>query len=103
MALRMGGDAPHLGMYHGEIRQLNGAYLAYENEEKLQVYRPVNDYNGGRERVGMGLLISEYLQNSGSKNRENLEKSLRSYIRFVERELTDAETGEIFNDIGRDQ
>lgn len=27
--------------------------------------------------------------------------SLRSYIRFVERELTDAETGEIFNDIGR--
>lgn len=51
----------------------------------------------------MGLLISEYLQNSGSKNRENLEKSLRSYIRFVERELTDAETGEIFNDIGRDQ
>lgn len=87
--------------YYGELRQLDGAYLAYDNEEKLQVYRPVNDYNGGRERVGMGLLLSEYLQD-GSEIAEDLEKSLQSYIRFVERELADPETGEVFNDVGRD-
>ena len=89
--------------YRGELSNLYGAYLTYDNEERLQVYRPVNDYNGGRERIGMGLLISEYLQKSGRKGNEELENSLQEYIRFVERELADQASGEVFNDIGRDR
>lgn len=44
--------------YHGSVRELQGAYLIYDNEEKHIVYQPENDYNGGRERVGMGLLMA---------------------------------------------
>lgn len=88
--------------YTGRLSELKGAYLAYDNEEQLQVYRPVNDLNGGRERVGMGLLMSRYLQQGGADEGGRMEKSLLQYAEFVERELVDTQTGWVYNDIGRD-
>lgn len=41
---------------------LKGAYLIYDNEEERQIYRPENDFNGGRERIGMGVLMARFLQ-----------------------------------------
>lgn len=78
---------------------LDGAYLIYDNEEKHMHYSAQYDRNGGRERVGMGLLITEYLKTSGSRE---LEESLKRYIAYVERELVNTETGEVYNDCGRD-
>lgn len=101
------------GCYAGS---LEGAYLAYDNEEEHMYYDRNNDYNGGRERVGMGILIAEYLQlmkdeaggalpvQGAHSDGEIafLEESLRRYLAYVERELLDVETGEVFNDFGRD-
>ena len=77
---------------------LNGAYLIYDNEEQQQYYGHRNDYNGGRERVGMGVLMAHYLQKHPD---EILRESLNQYIAYVKRELFDEETGEVFNDAGR--
>lgn len=88
--------------YQGEIRGLRGAYLLYDNEEEHVVYRPVNDYNGGRERVCMGLLLSRYLQQGGRDEGGLLEESLLKYVDYVLRELVDSDTGRVYNDIGRD-
>lgn len=88
--------------YHGDIAGLDGAYLLYDNEEQHVVYRPVNDYNGGRERVCMGILISRYLQQGGPDQDHMLEDSLGQYTDYVLRELVDPGTGRVFNDIGRD-
>ena len=88
--------------YHGKIERLQGAYLAYDNEAEHCVYTPNNDLNGGRERFGMGILMSEYLHHVGAGNFEKLERSLHEYREFVVRELGDADTGEEYNDVGRD-
>lgn len=88
--------------YHGSINKLQGAYLTYDNEEKHIVYQPENDYNGGRERVGMGLLMARYLRQGRPDPDHRIADSLQEYIGYVLRELVDAETGQVFNDIGRD-
>lgn len=77
---------------------LNGAYLIYDNEEQHQYYGHRNDTNGGRERVGMGVLLAHYLQKYPD---EKLRESLDRYIAYVLRELYDEETGEVFNDAPR--
>lgn len=82
--------------YYGKAEMLRGAYLIYDNEEQSLYYDHRNDYNGGRERVGMGILLARYLQN---KKDDELEKSLREYMGYVYRELWNEETGEIYNDI----
>lgn len=87
--------------YHGDISHLNGAYLAYDNEEEKSVYRPENDYNAGRERIGMGILMARFLQNR-TEDYESLKQSLGEYREYVLRELVDADTGRVFNDMGRD-
>lgn len=83
---------------HDEKSYLNGAYLVYDNEEKRQYYGHRNDINGGRERVGMGVLMAHYLQRHPDKK---LRESLDQYIAYVLRELYDEETGEVFNDAPR--
>lgn len=91
--------------YQGKIAELSGAYLAYDNEEGIQIYRPENDFNGGRERLGMGIVISEYqqyLRKNGQEWDTELEQSLQKYIRYVLRELVDEETGKVYNDMKRD-
>ena len=84
-----------------EKSSLNGAYLIYDNEENCQYYsHTFHDHNAGRERIGMGVLLAKYLQ---EKPDEKLEESLDAYVRFVRRELLDEETGEVFNDVQRNQ
>lgn len=39
--------------YNGSVECLKDAYLAYDNEEHICVYTPENDFNGGRDRVGI--------------------------------------------------
>lgn len=88
--------------YYGKIKGLRGAYLAYDNEENFPVYTPENDYNGGRERVGMGNLISRYLKGKNPENRDCLNRSLQDYLAYVKRELVETETGRVCNDMGMD-
>lgn len=83
---------------HDEKSYLNGAYLLYDTEEKQIYYEHLNDHNGGRERVGMGILMAHYLQKHPDAE---LEKSLDKYVRYVLRELFDEATGEVFNDAPR--
>ncbi len=85
--------------YDNKSSRLDGAYLIYDNEEKHIHYSRDYDRNGGRERVGMGILIAKYLR----EHRDAfLEESLKKYIKYVERELLCTETGEVFNDYMRD-
>jgi hypothetical protein len=84
--------------FHKPGSVLDGAYLIYDNEEKCCYYSPRNDYNGGRERVGMGVLIAKYLQ---SHFDAAIKASLDKYVAFVKRELFDEETGQVFNDVKR--
>lgn len=88
--------------YHGGIRELEGAYLAYDNEEERCIYRPENDYNGGRERIGMGNLMTRYLSGQDGKENPLLRESLDAYREYVLRELVNADTGKVCNDMGRD-
>ena len=87
--------------YQGPIGMLKGAYLPYDNEEGHMIYRPLYDYNGGRERAGMGMLMARYLR-TAEKREDKLEESLAGYTDYVKRELVDPESGEVFNDAGRD-
>lgn len=85
--------------YSKDSSRLNGAYLVYDNESNSMFYSPLYDYNGGRERIGMGLLIALYLQ---TKHDADMEKSLSDYAEYVRRELVNEETGEVYNDYMRD-
>ena len=93
-------------MFIAEKQQFNdpgsmlcGAYLAYDNEEGHIHYSSQYDRNGGRERVGMAQLVAEYLKDHRN---DKLEESLKKYVEYIERELVDVNTGEVFNDCGRD-
>ncbi len=85
--------------FHQSGSRLDGAYLIYDNEEKHMYYNERYDYNAGRERVGMGLLMVELLKRykvQGAK------ESILDYRSFVCRELLNPSTGEVYNDAGRD-
>lgn len=83
--------------YQREESPLYGAFLIYDNKEKEMVFDSIfRDHNACRERTGMALLITKYLQtHNDSKLRETLDK----YIAFVLREVFDSETGEIFDGV----
>lgn len=85
--------------YHKAGSHLDGAYLIYDNEEKHIYYRIENDFNGGRERICMGILLARYLQTHDDGQMEN---SLRQYAEYVERELFDPQTGRVYDDYMRD-
>ena len=85
--------------FHKPGSILDGAYLIYDNEEQQCYYSPKNDYNGGRERVGMGVLMAKYLQTHYD---EKLKSSLDKYLSYIKRELFDENTGVVYNDIRRD-
>lgn len=85
--------------YRNAGSRLDGAYLIYDNEEKHMYYSERSDFNGGRERVGMGVLIAKYLQ---KREDRTLSDSLDRYVEYVERELFDPETGVVYNDYQRD-
>lgn len=82
-----------------ESSPLYGDYLVYDNEEEHPYYSKEYDYNAGRERVCMGMLMARYLQKHPD---EKARKSLDLYFRFFERELYDAKTDLVTNDYGYD-
>ena len=88
--------------YRGPIAAANGAYLAYDNDEDRMILNPVNDFNGGRERVGMGVLMACWLQREDADPDGSLRESLEAYTAYVLRELVDEATGQVFNDLCRD-
>lgn len=90
--------------YQGECKNLSGAYLAYDNEEHHIYYNRDNDYNGGRERVGMGLLIAAYLQKCRPSDevKVSLETSLKKYLDYIRDEIVKQDTGEVCNEMGYD-
>ena len=87
--------------YHQQGTSLDGAYLIYDKESKHLYYsHTFDDHNGGRERVGMAVLLAKYLQ----KEKDSvLEKSLKNYLEYFYRELYDRESGTVFNDIHRNK
>lgn len=91
--------------YRGPHPGLQGAYLAYDNDEEHPYYSQRNDWNGGRERVGMGLLMCRRLRMPGLAQDERiaLEESLAAYTGYVLRELVQAGCGEVCNDFNFDQ
>ena len=90
---------------HDKESYLNGAYLIYDNEEKYQYYEHLNDHNGGRERIGMGVLMAYYLWKYKKLEKtevyKKLQDSLNQFTEYVLRELFDEKTGEVFNDAPR--
>lgn len=86
--------------YHCTGSHLDGAYLIYErSDDSLYFSRYFRDHNAGRERIAMGLTVIQALLNQPD---EELETSLKAYVTFVERELFDAKTGEVFESENRD-
>ena len=100
--------------YQGPEAKLRGAYLPYDNEEEHISYSSRtqrdpdyrNDHGAGRERVGMGLFIAEYLLAvrdgvvaAPEGLVDELAESLRLYAEFVSRELVNETTGEVWNDV----
>jgi hypothetical protein len=85
--------------YRGSYSPLHGAYLAYDTEEQHIFYNEERDFNAGRERIGMGILMARALR---IKYNENWEHSLRRYANFVLKELVDSKTGLVTNDYSFD-
>lgn len=81
-----------------DIPNLKGAYLSYDNEDEKIYYSAKNDYNGGRERMGMGVAIAQHLKEFPNKE---LRASLAAYLTYVEKELFDCESGEVYDDYQR--
>lgn len=76
---------------------LDGAFLTYDNETNLPIYyHGLGDQNGGRERVGMGVLLAKYLQWQPD---EALYGHLMRYLEFVQRELVDVKTGIVYDEV----
>ncbi len=80
---------------------LYGAFLPYDNKNKYLIFSSLTrDHNACRERVGMALLMCRYLQNHKDAA---LRASLDDYVAFALREFFDAETGEVFDGIGKNK
>lgn len=86
--------------YHKENSPLDGAYLVFDTKEKYQYFDNNHaDHNASRERIGMALLIAEYLKKN---NDENIRKSLEKYKKFFFTQFIDENSGEVYNTINKD-
>lgn len=85
--------------FKGGNSHFDGALLSFDNETKRMFYSKEYDYNAGRERLGMGALMALYLQRD---NDNQVKECLDKYTEFVKRELFDEVSGEVFNDLERD-
>ena len=87
--------------FHQKNSPLDGAFLIYDRESKEKVYHQfVPDHNAARERIAMGLLLAVWLQSHPEE--KTIQKALDDFEAFVLRELFDAETGYVYNTIGKD-
>lgn len=85
--------------FHNAESRLDGAYLIYDNEDKRMYFdNDFSDHNASRERIGMGLLIANWLRYNRD---ERVYNSLMKHVRFIRREIYDEETGCIHNTVGR--
>ena len=86
--------------YHKENSPLDGAYLVFDTKEKYKYFDNNHaDHNASRERIGMALLIAEYLK----KNDDNkIKESLNKYKKFFFTQFIDENSGEVYNTINRD-
>ncbi|MCQ2386447.1 MAG: hypothetical protein MJ078_07230, partial [Clostridia bacterium] len=79
---------------------LDGAFLIFDRVKKEFFYEQfVNDHNAARERLGMGLFLTAYLQKHSNPQAY---QALEKFEQFVLRELFDTETGYVYNTIGKD-
>lgn len=85
--------------YHKENSPLDGAYLVFDTKEKIQYFdNKFSDHNASRERIGMALLIAEYLKRNDS---EKIRESLEQYKKFFFAHFIDQNSGEVYNTINR--
>lgn len=85
--------------YHCPQSCLDGAFLIYDNREENLIYDAVvTDHNACRERVGMALLLTKYLQKRSDRR---LQEALEAYIAFLYREFLDGQSGEVYNGAGK--
>lgn len=97
--------------YDGSWEPLRGALLAYDTEDQQIFYDRAGDFNGGRERVGMGILLAEQLRAlrdrvvvaEDPQLAATLRGALERYAAYVRRELVDVETGSVFDDAASEQ
>ncbi len=79
---------------------LFGAFLIYDNEEQSQYFSFAwTDHNACRERMGMAILLAKYLR---THHNPKFRKALDLFTEFLRRECFNADTGEVYNNIGRD-
>lgn len=87
--------------YHKSGSALDGAFLIYDNKRGHVIFEDcMPDHNACRERIGMALLITRYLQ---THKNEKFRKALDKYIEFVMREFYDEETGNVYGTVGKNQ
>ena len=85
--------------YHKENSPIDGAYLVFDTKEKIQYFDNKHaDHNASRERIGMALLIAEYLKRNDS---EKIRESLERYKKFFFSQFIDENSGEVYNTLNR--
>ena len=85
--------------YHNSKSALDGAYLIYDTKEKTQYFENDDyDHNALRERIGMALLLAEYLKRNDD---EYIRESLEKYKKFFFYQYIDKKSGEVYNALGR--
>jgi hypothetical protein len=86
--------------YHNRKSVLDGAYLIFDTKEKSKFFDNNHaDHNASRERIGMALLIAEYLKHNED---ECIKKSLEKYKEFFFSQFIDINSGEVYNTINHD-
>lgn len=87
--------------YNRAGSRLDGAFLIYDCEEEHLIYDDtIPDRNACHERIGMALLLAQYLR---SHPNEKYMASLNRYLDFVYREFYDTDTGRVYPSVGKNQ
>lgn len=85
--------------YHRPGSRLDGAFLVYDLEEKHVIFNDAwSDHNASRERLGMALLLTSWLKKHPNSQ---WQKCLMDYVDYMYREFFDAQTGRVFNSVGK--
>jgi len=85
-----------------EKSRLHGAYVIYDLEENYKIFNhTIICHNACAERLGMSLLISEYLLMNPDD--EKVKKSFMLFTEFMFREFVDVETGQVFGNTGKSE
>lgn len=86
--------------YNDARSPLDGAFLVYDNKLDAPYFDYCfTDHNACRERLNMAFTLIKYLQYAPSTS---LQASLDRFIKFMFREFYDEESGDVFNNIGKD-